>query len=250
MAEESTTSLTYVSTSAYHAGEKAEDLPSKPGAVIGDGEGSSSGGKSERMPLVPGNKAVKETGKATLARRLTLLNAIGLTVGSIIGSGIFITPNQVLEQTGSVGVSFFVWIGCGLLAIGGALCFVELGTSIPSAGATYSYIFRAYGSLPAFLYIWTAAFVIRPASRAIISLAFAEYVTRPFYDEIVNGTNGTINESISDPRNDFDADIQPAPVWLVKLLAAICVGQWLMFFLVRVIIIAHACMQPESCSLV
>ena len=234
MGDETTTSLTYVSTSAYHAGDKAADgpiYPTKSSDFTGSSKEKGPVG-TERSPLLGDNSVVKGESSGKLARKLTLINAIGLTVGSIIGSGIFITPNQVLEETGSVGVSFFVWIACGLLAVGGALCFVELGTSIPSAGATYAYILRAFGGLPAFLYIWTAAFVIRPASRAIISLAFAEYISRPFYDA-VNSTNSSQNTSLelpsAAPIDDFDPDVMPAPTWLVKLLAAICVSKWQSF---------------------
>ena len=211
MADEASTSLT-----DFNVNEKTVDTPvhdpAKPAV------------SSENSYLLGDKSVLKNDENAgKLARNLTLLNAIGLTVGTIIGSGIFITPNQVLEETGSVGVSFFVWIACGLLAVGGALCFVELGTSIPSAGATYAYILRAFGGLPAFLYIWTAAFVIRPASRAIISLAFAEYISRPFYDA-VNSTNSSQNTSAV-PIDDFDSSVVATPDWLVKLIAGICVSK-------------------------
>ena len=240
MGDEATTSLTFVSTSAYHGSENAPAQGKVITARTGSGTeefGIASGEveyTGERKPLLGkgADTGAPSDGKGALARDLTLINAIGLVVGSIIGSGIFITPNQVLEQTGSVGVSFFVWIGCGVLAIGGALCFCELGTSIPNAGATYAYILRAFGGLPAFLYIWTAAFVIRPASRAIISLAFAEYLSRPFYgpqnNNLPNSSNSTLNFTLMEggPDDDFDPREGPAPVWLVKLLAALCVSKF------------------------
>jgi len=52
-----------------------------------------------------------------------------------------------------------VWIMCGMLSMIGALCYAELGTSIPRSGGDYTYLFEGFGPLPAFLYLWDAMLV-------------------------------------------------------------------------------------------
>eukprot|EP00118_Oscarella_pearsei_P002342 m.10290 g.10290 ORF g.10290 m.10290 type:complete len:492 (+) comp22140_c0_seq1:38-1513(+) len=119
----------------------------------------------------------------SMKRRVTVLHGIGLIAGGIIGSGIFFTPYNVLQLSGSTGMSMSIWILAGLMALGGGLCYCELGTSIPESGGDYVYLHRAYGPLPAFLYTWTILLVSRPAGQAAITLAFAQYLAEPFYGE-------------------------------------------------------------------
>jgi hypothetical protein len=44
------------------------------------------------------------------------LSGICLIVGTMIGSGIFISPKAVLLETGAVGPCLCVWAACGVLA--------------------------------------------------------------------------------------------------------------------------------------
>lgn len=110
-----------------------------------------------------------------LKRKVTLIGGIALIVGSIIGSGVFVSPGGVLAYAGSPGAALLIWAVCGAFCIIGALCFSELGTMLPAAGGEYTYIFTAFGGLPAFLTLWVNVVVIRPATQAVVSLTFAEY---------------------------------------------------------------------------
>lgn len=53
----------------------------------------------------------------TLKPKMTLLNGITVIVGSIIGSGIFVSPSGVLKNTGSVNVSLLVWTISGIFSM-------------------------------------------------------------------------------------------------------------------------------------
>ncbi|XP_058902026.2 B(0,+)-type amino acid transporter 1 isoform X3 [Kogia breviceps] len=116
-----------------------------------------------------------------LQKELGLFSGICIIVGTIIGSGIFISPKSVLSNMEAVGPCLIIWATCGILATLGALCFAELGTMITKSGGEYPYLMEAFGPIPAYLFSWTSLFVIKPSSFAIICLSFSEYVSAPFY---------------------------------------------------------------------
>ena len=106
-----------------------------------------------------------------LRRTLTARDVAVITVGTVIGSGIFLTPGGVLRSSGSVGVSMLVWIGGGLLTLLGALTYAELGCSRPGAGGLYAYIRDAFGPAAAFTFGWTLFVVIGSGSVATLAVA-------------------------------------------------------------------------------
>ncbi|XP_032068886.1 b(0,+)-type amino acid transporter 1-like [Thamnophis elegans] len=117
----------------------------------------------------------------TLKQEIGLTSAISLVAGTMIGSGIFMSPEWVLHNIGSPGGSLIIWAACGVVVIFGALSYAELGILIKESGGDYIYILRTFGSLPAFLFAFTSIIVVRPAGVAAVSLSFAEYVLVPFY---------------------------------------------------------------------
>uniref|UniRef100_A0A3Q1H4N5 b(0,+)-type amino acid transporter 1 n=1 Tax=Acanthochromis polyacanthus TaxID=80966 RepID=A0A3Q1H4N5_9TELE len=127
------------------------------------------------------NGSTDHTEHTNGTKNVGLVSGICLIVGTMIGSGIFISPKSVLLYSGAVGPCLLIWAACGVLATMGALCYAELGTMITKSGAEYYYLMEAFGPILAYLYSWTTVMVLKPSSFAIITLSFAEYASTPFY---------------------------------------------------------------------
>src|SRR5438045_330259 len=112
-----------------------------------------------------------------LPRTLGLRDLILLTIGSVIGSGIFLVPGAVLRQVnGFIVPALLVWLIGGLLSLLGALTYGELAALKPAAGGLYVYIRDCFGRFPAFLFGWTLFFVISSGAVATLAVAFSAYL--------------------------------------------------------------------------
>ncbi len=112
-----------------------------------------------------------------LARTLRERDLLYLFIGSVIGSGIFLTPGLILRQLGgSVGYSLLIWLLGGALSLLGALTYAELAAANPEAGGLYCYIRDGFGRLPSFLYGWCLFLVISSATLAALAHAFSDYL--------------------------------------------------------------------------
>jgi len=104
-----------------------------------------------------------------LARDLGLSHAGAIVVGTIIGSGIFLVPAEMMQAVGSAQLVYLAWMVGGVLSFFGALTYAELGAMKPQAGGEYVYVRDAYGPLLGFLYGWTWFLIAKPGSIATIT---------------------------------------------------------------------------------
>src|ERR1700727_1440785 len=107
--------------------------------------------------------------RSELARDLGVSHAAAIVVGTIIGSGIFLVPAEMMQAVGSAKLVYLAWLTGGLLSFFGALTYAELGAMKPQAGGEYIYVRDAYGPLAGFLYAWTWFVIAKPASVATIA---------------------------------------------------------------------------------
>jgi APA family basic amino acid/polyamine antiporter len=108
------------------------------------------------------------TSRPELSRDLGVSHASAIVVGTIIGSGIFLVPAEMMQAVGSAKLVYLAWIVGGLLSFFGALTYAELGAMKPQAGGEYVYVRDAYGPLAGFLYAWTWFVIAKPASVATV----------------------------------------------------------------------------------
>lgn len=127
------------------------------------------------MSAAAGSAAVTSTAAAA---PLTMRHAIAITVGVVIGAGIFKAPSLVAGAVPTAGWMFALWLAGGLIALIGALCYAELATTYPSAGGEYHFLSRAFGRSTALLYAWARFSVITTGSIALLGFVFGDYMTQ------------------------------------------------------------------------
>ncbi|HEV3168488.1 MAG TPA: amino acid permease, partial [Isosphaeraceae bacterium] len=112
-----------------------------------------------------------------LVRELGLIDATMIVVGSMIGSGIFITSAESSRLIGSPGWLLAAWALAGLLTVTGALCCSELAAMMPQAGGQYIFLREAYGPPVGFLFGWSTFLVVQTGTIAAVSVAFAKFLS-------------------------------------------------------------------------
>ena len=132
-----------------------------------------------------------------LVRGLGLMDATMIVVGSMIGSGIFITSAESSRLVGAPGWLLVAWALAGVLTITGALCCAELAAMWPRAGGQYVFLREAYGPSLGFLFGWSLLLVIQTGTIAAVAVAFANF-------------SGVLTDQISSDK------FLMAPIMLVK----------------------------------
>lgn len=110
-----------------------------------------------------------------LARQIGLYAATAITVGNIIGSGIFRSPHSVAQELTTVPLVLAAWVLGGVLSLCGSLALAELAVTHPKTGGLYVFIREAFGDAWGFVFGWANLWVIKPTVIASITSVFALY---------------------------------------------------------------------------
>jgi basic amino acid/polyamine antiporter, APA family len=121
------------------------------------------------------NSGEHELKTSPLSRDMSLVPAVMVVIGSVIGSGIFLTPQNVAAAVQVPGVMIAVWILTGLLTLAGALTNAEVASLFREAGGQYVFFRMSFKDLTAFLYGWTTFTVYQTGTIAAIAVAFSKY---------------------------------------------------------------------------
>jgi basic amino acid/polyamine antiporter, APA family len=118
--------------------------------------------------------------RTELKRELGTWAAASIVVGTVIGSGIFLVPQSMVQRVGTPQMVFVIWVFGGLLSLAGALSYAELAAAMPEAGGEYVYLREAYGPMWGFLYSWTQMWVAKSGSIATLATGFFYYLANFF----------------------------------------------------------------------
>lgn len=109
---------------------------------------------------------------------LTVLDAVAIIVGIVIGAGIFKAPSIVAGSVSTESVFIALWVAGGVISLVGALCYAELGSAYPSAGGEYHFLTRAFGGWLGFLFAWARMSVVQTGAIAAIAFVFSDYASQ------------------------------------------------------------------------
>ncbi len=126
-------------------------------------------------------QALTQAHDQSLKKQLTVFDSISLVIGSVIGSGIFVSPTRVFALLDASPVlALIAWVGAAIISLAGALCYAELGCLFPRAGAEYEYLKNGMGRFWGFLFSWAQLIVLGTGSIAILAIVSSEYLFRSF----------------------------------------------------------------------
>lgn len=132
----------------------------------------------ERTTEQKGAAAAEPDRRPALPRRLGLISAIAVLIGSTIGTGIFRSPAGIAARVPDEGLYLLLWALGGFFTLCGALTLAELAGALPHTGGVFVYLREGWGRLPAFLFGWSELTIIRASALGAVATVFAEYLLR------------------------------------------------------------------------
>jgi basic amino acid/polyamine antiporter, APA family len=109
---------------------------------------------------------------------LSVIDAVMLIAGVVIGAGIFALPSLVAANTATPEKFLLAWVMGGAVSLAGALCYAELATAYPDSGGEHHFLRRAFGAPIGFLFAWSRLAVLQTGSIAIQAYIVGDYLAR------------------------------------------------------------------------
>ena len=112
-----------------------------------------------------------------LVRVLGLGSAVLFVLGSVIGSGIFLTTGVMAAALPSPALLLLAWTAGGAITLSAGLTYAEMASMYPRSGGIYVYLREAFGPMLAFLYGWAALLIFFSGGIAAVAVGFADYLS-------------------------------------------------------------------------
>ncbi len=106
-----------------------------------------------------------------IKRELSMQHVLAIIIGTVIGSGVFISLPIVQQATGSPLLAAIAWLIGGLIWLPQIYILSEMGTAYPKQGFGYLYLQKAGSPMLAFLYVWTVFWTSDTPSITILAVS-------------------------------------------------------------------------------
>jgi APA family basic amino acid/polyamine antiporter len=107
--------------------------------------------------------------------KLTFLSCLGIVIGSVIGSGIFVVPSIMISTLPSPMLIFLVWIVSGIVSIIGGLVVAGMGMAFPEANDLLDYFKVLFPQWVPFAFNIISNWIVNTCGTVAIAFMFAEY---------------------------------------------------------------------------
>ena len=108
---------------------------------------------------------------------LSVADGIFLTIGMVVGVGIFKLPSMIAGNTSSATEFLLAWVLGGAVSLCGALVYAELAARHPETGGEYAFLSRGLGRGAGFLFAWSRMTVIQTGAVVAVAFAFGDYAS-------------------------------------------------------------------------
>ncbi|MGI9077872.1 MAG: APC family permease, partial [Gemmatimonadaceae bacterium] len=102
-----------------------------------------------------------------LVRGLSLLGAVALIVGNMVGTSLYTLPASVAKAAGPFGIVAWLFTAAGYLFV--ALVYASLGTRYPRTGGPYVYAREAFGEFAGCQTVWAYWFSAVIGNAAMVT---------------------------------------------------------------------------------
>lgn len=110
------------------------------------------------------------------ARRFSPRIALAVIIANMIGTGVFTSLGFQLADLSSGFVLLSLWVIGGVTAFCGALCYAELGASLPRSGGEYNFLSQTIHPSLGFVSGWISATIGFAAPTALVAITFGKYL--------------------------------------------------------------------------